>query len=113
MHSERKLECHLCDKKFPNQKMLEIHMERHNPSRLFQCDVCNKQFKQNFTLKEHLRLHNEDDQIACDKCPKKFISMRRLNKHNESSHMDKNNAEIYMCDICQKTFSIHDKLILG
>ena len=76
--------------------MLEVHIERHNPSKLYQCNVCNKQFKQNFTLKEHMRLHVQDNQIVCDKCPKRFISIRRLKEHNESVHVGKNVLEIYM-----------------
>ena len=103
-HSEQKLECHLCEKRFPDQKMVEVHIERHNPSKLYQCDVCNKQFKQNSTLKVHMRLHIQDNQIVCDKCPKRFISIRRLKEHNESVHVGKNVLEIYMCNTCERTF---------
>ena len=102
--SAQKLECHLCEKRLPDQKMAEVHIERHNPSKLYQCDVCNKQFKQNSTLKVHMRLHIQDNQIVCDKCPKRFISIRRLKEHNESVHVGKNVLEIYMCNTCERTF---------
>jgi hypothetical protein len=43
--------CHICNKTFPNQRKLNIHIAVHLSLPEFQCDKCGKKFRSKFSLR--------------------------------------------------------------
>lgn len=60
-HSGEIFQCTECDKMFPRQDKLRLHMLIHNSKFEFKCTACSKEFKRKDKLKEHTqRIHAPD-----------------------------------------------------
>ena len=49
--------CHICQKAFTYQRMLNRHMKCHNDIKRHLCTYCGKGFNDTFDLKRHVRTH--------------------------------------------------------
>lgn len=49
--------CHICQKAFTYQRMLNRHMKCHNDVKRHLCSYCGKGFNDTFDLKRHVRTH--------------------------------------------------------
>lgn len=49
--------CHICQKAFTYQRMLNRHMKCHNDVKRHLCTYCGKGFNDTFDLKRHVRTH--------------------------------------------------------
>ncbi|XP_069750251.1 putative transcription factor Ovo-like 1 isoform X2 [Narcine bancroftii] len=54
--------CHLCQKRFQFQRMLNRHMKCHNLVKRHLCTFCSKGFNDTFDLKRHVRTHTDFSQ---------------------------------------------------
>ena len=133
---ERPHACTLCDKSYLTASHLKNHVQAvHGNIRKFQCPVCNKSFPYDNSLKMHMMLHTGTKPFMCCICSKGFVSKSALHVH-EASHVDGKPHECetchkhyktpmllrahrrrhtsdgtrFMCDICGNTFMYKSNL---
>ena len=91
--------CDLCDRKYPTQKLVELHKwTMHDipmPSRAgttgyFECDECDKKFKVKDYLIRHKRTHLKGKFFECGICGNSYKSAQCLRQHRKKFHSDKN-----------------------
>lgn len=133
---ERPHACKLCDKSYLTASHLKNHVQAvHGNVRKFQCPVCNKSFPYDNSLKMHMMLHTGTKPFLCCICSKGFVSKSALHVH-EASHVDgkpyecetchkhyktpmllrahrrrhTSDGKRFMCDICGNTFMYKSNL---
>ncbi|KAG4068578.1 hypothetical protein HA402_004919 [Bradysia odoriphaga] len=115
--------CHLCERRFGKQHMLNEHLRRfglifsflssryktkkllHNHIQTVHnrkdtkhiCDICAKVMSSKHTLKEHVKTHTDGERFKCDECGSMLKSQSSLINHKKM-HTDVEQA----CDICFK-----------
>ena len=100
-HKEIKSKCKVCQKRFMNEMMLNIHMEEHQEEPVVDqngrlcCNKCENTFKTVYRLRSHKVIHVQG-LFSCDQCPSKFSDFHALKHHLE--HPD----EEFECDQCGK-----------
>ncbi|CAG9840371.1 unnamed protein product [Diabrotica balteata] len=98
--------CNQCDRSFPLQQLLDLHMEKHAKERNFECDVCLNKFYTIYDLQKHSLIHNPDKGFECAVCNKSFNRVSILRKH-EKIHKD---VEWHTCPKCDKSFMSKENL---
>ena len=120
------LQCGLCDQKFENETVLNLHMKsdhsmphqrvlpapkqnigvEKSPEKMyFECKECCQKFTASRKLTDHLKKdHGKNityQEIRCDSCNKIFNTPQLLKSHNQRIHEGRKD---YQCDICSKQF---------
>ncbi|XP_054167594.1 zinc finger protein 91-like [Oppia nitens] len=93
---ERPFKCPECDKTYPFERNLKIHMKSVHPidRKEYKCryDGCNREFRFESTLKHHYLRHENlvERQFKCDVdgCDKSFYRKAHLNDHKAYLHSD-------------------------
>ena len=68
-HGDLKVQCPKCEKKFPHEDNLKIHIERtHTKTSLFVCTFCSQPFKSKQQMTVHERKHTGDKPFQCENC---------------------------------------------
>ncbi|GLH09074.1 Protein suppressor of hairy wing [Gryllus bimaculatus] len=99
-------DCTICSMAFYTGEQLTVHMRHHTGERPYQCTVCKKSFASSGVLYAHRRLHNSTKQHVCSVCNKSFLW--RSAYHN---HMRSHSAiRPFKCNECSKTFLFKHKL---
>jgi len=93
---DRSLKCLTCEKIFPNEKTLRLHMDSH-ANQLFHCEKCDKSFRYESTLISHQRSHSNIDALECALCLEKFSLTSQYRRHMKA-HQKKS----FQCEICKK-----------
>lgn len=116
------LSCTICNKQYHRTSSLNKHLTKHRLLNPIRCKICNKNFETETLLVEHTLNHSEEltikadtdeDKIyECPNCDLKYSKRRSLSMHlkrhkGEKSHEKK---KLYVCDICQKGFSMKSLL---
>lgn len=82
---EKKFECKLCSRRFPNKFKLNRHEIIHSSARPYVCEVegCNASFKQQEGLALHTKRHDGTivKKHQCTQCHLKFMTAHRLANH--------------------------------
>lgn len=65
-----KFSCHICNKRFVNNRALTSHIRCHTGEKPFQCPVCQKSFSQEGNLFNHKRIHSNPRNFTCEVCGK-------------------------------------------
>ena len=68
--------CHICQKAFTYQRMLNRHMKCHNDVKRHLCTYCGKGFNDTFDLKRHVRTHTGEGR-GVSSCVKKEGALSR------------------------------------
>ena len=72
--------CHTCDKIYPSEKKLKVHIMECHDTRKKTCHICNKEMIGNKRLRNHMKTHRK---VICEIC-NKISSIGNLKKHAES-----------------------------
>ncbi|KAH8254762.1 hypothetical protein KR032_012024, partial [Drosophila birchii] len=92
--------CPDCDRSFPLQQLLEIHMVNHTRERSFQCPDCERSFFSKYDLQKHVFVHTGERPFQCTVCSKAFTRKALLHRH-ERTHTD---IPKFICVYCEKPF---------
>ncbi|XP_044729852.1 protein suppressor of hairy wing-like [Chrysoperla carnea] len=98
--------CTKCDRSFPLQQLLEIHMRNHGRERKFSCRRCNKLFFSKYDLAKHTAVHTGEKPYQCVACLKTFARPTLLHRH-EKIHVE---IPKYLCTTCDRTFLALEEL---
>lgn len=94
-------ECHICGKKVVNKYSLKHHIEAiHEGRKKHFCHLCGKSFANKSNLRSHLISHTTEN-VICNICGGKFKNLISLQSHKK---LHKNEARIFPCQKCEKTF---------
>ena len=128
--------CHICEKKFLKESILEYHKKEHDTEKYrhlrkecyranankFQCKFCRKNLKDFPLLIKHTRMKHEQDEhliestiqendckFQCQSCDEKFISENSKNCHSENAHggkLKQRTQALTECKLCYRTFKL-------
>lgn len=85
VHTEAKLECHLCGSLFKLQYQLKEHLKRH-VNRIYQCELCDKNYPRQIDLNIHMRTHTGEKPFKCSDCEQRFSTATRRSVHFAARH---------------------------
>ena len=103
VHTKTKLfHCDICEKKFSQNRNLEVHTDMHTNKR-YNCTECKKEYAHNSNLKAHMEIHRliPPEIDTCKVCNKKFPTSRFLHCHETNVH----SKQLSTCNYCQKAFT--------
>lgn len=99
--------CHICQKTFSFQRMLNRHMKCHSEVKRHLCDYCGKGFNDTFDLKRHVRTHTGVRPYKCGICEKAFTQRCSLESHLKKIHgvlqqyaYKERRTKLYVCEEC-------------
>lgn len=108
--------CTVCNRRFPLNSGLAVHMKRHKGVREYSCNVCEKQFFNKSEVTKHFLTHSDERHFTCMYCgEKEYKSKEAFNKHLKMVHdigtWKKPKLEKkFLCPICPKLFLFNNKL---
>ena len=85
-HCKSGYKCLQCDKIFPYQSALELHIRVHTGEKPFQCKTCFKRFSQKINMLKHERLHTGMKPFSCPICGKSFNDQSNMKTHVRRFH---------------------------
>lgn len=87
--------CIFCDKIYSRKYGLRIHIRTHTGYKPLKCDFCQHRFGDPSNLNKHVRLHATDDsRYKCNMCGKVLVRRRDLERHINSWHSEKSDANV-------------------
>ncbi|CAG9768083.1 unnamed protein product [Ceutorhynchus assimilis] len=108
--------CKLCDRRFPINSSLSLHMKRHTGIKDHPCHICGKKFFNKSEVSKHILSHSNQKRFKCTLCEEKeYKNKESLNKHLKLIHdmgtwkapkLEKK----YLCSYCPKKFDFNNKL---
>lgn len=99
--TEKPFICSVCGATFSIKYYLTRHLKLHNPEEKFRCKVCPREFNRKYQLVEHELSHKGPPTLKCSDCRKKFNSKHAFDRHRSFCS---GNLQLYVCDICGKSF---------
>uniref|UniRef100_A0A1B0CLJ8 Putative transcription factor grauzone-like protein n=1 Tax=Lutzomyia longipalpis TaxID=7200 RepID=A0A1B0CLJ8_LUTLO len=139
IHSFFKMECNLCQLKFPRFADVQSHFRAEHkcrgyviccgkklnrPMKLYEhmndhvnptthtCSVCLKNYKTQYGLQVHKKLRHtppEEREFRCDQCTQSFVQMSRLKAHM-ITHMPAEEKK-HVCSTCGRAFALASILV--
>ena len=75
----RPYKCDVCEKTYLTATHLKSHKQAvHSESKKFVCVICNKRFPYENSLKMHMMLHTGDRPFLCNQCGRGFVTHSAL-----------------------------------
>ncbi|XP_055707149.1 zinc finger protein OZF-like [Phlebotomus papatasi] len=139
IHAFFKMECDLCQVKFPRFSDVQVHFRAvhkcrgyvvccrkklNRPMKLYEhmndhinptthkCTVCLKHYKTQYGLQVHKKLRHTPPELRefrCDQCPQSFVQMSRLKAHMITHMAPKDKKHI--CQTCGRAFALASILV--
>lgn len=110
--------CHVCQKGFQYQRMLNRHIKCHSDQKRHLCNYCGKGFNDTFDLKRHVRTHTGVRPYKCNLCEKAFTQRCSLESHMKKIHgvtqqyaYKERRTKLYVCEECGHTAPTQDALL--
>ncbi|OWF53449.1 Zinc finger protein 300 [Mizuhopecten yessoensis] len=101
--------CEYCGKAFPHKGTLKVHMRTHSIEKQeFKCDVCGKVCSAKGYLLIHMRTHRQEYGMFATNQDVEVISPQQ----NSPDTSQKSQEEQNKCNICEKTFSESENLLI-
>ena len=84
------VECHICQKHYPREVGLKLHLRWTHKLVNLTCEHCNRTFEKVPQLRTHIKdTHERDnDAFSCDQCEYKTWRKSLLKNHIESLHLE-------------------------
>lgn len=101
--------CEICQEKIEDPFYFSVHMQTHNPNRLFQCPLCKRYTTSNRgSMTSHInRIHFQKFYFYCNTCGNGFNSQTRLKEH-QLVHLD---IKPFTCVVCNTVFTYFPNLL--
>ncbi|XP_035788257.1 myoneurin-like [Anopheles albimanus] len=96
--------CWICGITLATAKLHKSHMLSHMPEEMA-CNLCPLRFNSKNVLKAHLLTHKKQNLFYCDECGANLSSKRNLKYHQQAVHGE-GLEKIYICNICDRRFSL-------
>uniref|UniRef100_A0A182NG48 C2H2-type domain-containing protein n=1 Tax=Anopheles dirus TaxID=7168 RepID=A0A182NG48_9DIPT len=88
VHSGRKYDCELCDKKFSTIITLRNHAKVHRAKELqHNCTICASPFAYSHQLEKHMMTHTGEYPYQCEICNSLFRTKGRFKRHMQKGHV--------------------------
>ncbi|RUS81758.1 hypothetical protein EGW08_010450 [Elysia chlorotica] len=107
---DSKPKCHICDRTFDLQRLLNRHLKNHSTYKRYLCRICGKGFNDTFDLKRHTRTHTGVRPYKCQHCGKAFTQRCSLESHTRKVHVQtvafapkQRRPKLYVCEDCGNT----------
>lgn len=92
LRQEESFRCLQCDKEFPRQTLLLLHLQTHetflDEPQTFDCELCSKTFQKACNLGKHMQSHVNARRFTCKVCNRVYTGVNiinlHLNKHERS-----------------------------
>ncbi|XP_055644779.1 zinc finger protein ZFP2-like [Toxorhynchites rutilus septentrionalis] len=101
-------QCTTCGLKFRTKDVLANHELNHFNQKPFPCDVCQKNFSSKNSLKVHKRSHSNEKPFVCTTCGAGFFQKAQLTIHE---HKHTNAPLPFQCEVCDKSFKMKNYLV--
>ncbi|KAH1011626.1 hypothetical protein HUJ04_000954 [Dendroctonus ponderosae] len=108
--------CLLCNRRFPINSGLTLHLKRHSGIKDHACHICGKKFFNKSEVSKHILSHSNQKNFRCGLCEdKEYKNKEGLNKHLKIIH-DLGNWKApklekkFFCMLCPKKFTFNNKL---
>ncbi|XP_066255473.1 zinc finger protein 557-like [Euwallacea similis] len=108
--------CVLCERRFPINSSLALHMKRHTGVKDHPCHICGKKFFNKSEVTKHILSHSNQKNFKCHLCEdKEYKNKEGLNKHLKIIHdlgtwkapkLEKR----FLCVLCPRRFTFNNKL---
>lgn len=100
-HREKPFECTLCQRRFDDKDLMDIHIKVHQTRRnrfkaqervkisaekKYDCYICHWESSTLFQLKQHMRCHIDQTRFRCDICSKFYTKNHNLLRHVRNAH---------------------------
>ncbi|XP_072049348.1 uncharacterized protein [Amphiura filiformis] len=109
-NEDKPFKCKYCNKGFPLERRMDIHLRKHEKDKQIKCDLCECTFVTSNGYNNHLKfVHKALFSAKSNRCLVCDVEM--IERHLLMTHMKENHTDIgYKCDQCAMKFSCNLKL---
>ncbi|XP_065350666.1 gastrula zinc finger protein XlCGF8.2DB-like [Cloeon dipterum] len=100
-YGQRLFGCQQCNMEFPNNLLLQQHLQDSHELSKYICDICGAVFNYKSSLGRHKKVHNSEWPFICSDCSKGFNYKSSLVRHMKEHNPGRSE---HVCPKCGKTF---------